>query len=239
MGSLGRCVLLAALGIGCGNVKNEPDPDAPQVVDGNPDMGSTCPGTEVDACGANCATCTASNDREVPTCNGTTCGTACVDSAPRCDDQSCSRITWTFQSSSVDGISGAQPVGLQVGVRNFNGALALAVDVPSLTTEHWLRIPVCLSGVVDASALTLSMKVYFQGGTASTQEQYYVAPAVPTPQTNAYLTSDGMRPQLWETYSAPMSGSMFSNTTSEITVRFGSFGGAFAGTVWFDDIKLE
>lgn len=238
MGSLGRCLLITLL-VGCGNVQNDPDPDAPPSDGSASDMGSTCPGTEITACGASCATCTATSDREVPTCNGTACGTACVDNAPRCDDQTCSRVAWTFQSNMVDGVTGAQPAGLQVAVRNFNGALALAIDVASFSTEHWIRIPVCISGVVDMSALTLSMKVYFQGGAASTQDQYYVAPAVPTPQTNAYLALDGMRPQLWETYSAPMSGSMFSNTTSEITIRFGTFGAAFSGTVWFDDIKLE
>jgi len=224
---------------GCGSVKKEGDPvDAMPASDMAIDMTETCTGDTVVACGASCTQCTTTNDREVPTCDGTSCGYSCVGSAPKCGDNSCSRTSWTFASNMLDGITGRTPAGLAIGVRNFNGEQAIAIDVTSLPPEVSFRIPVCLSGVVDMRALTLSYRVFFQGGTQQ-NENYYTQASVPSPQTGAYIGQRGVQAGLWVPHSGPLSMSQFSATTSEVTIQLGSYGASFSGTIWVDDIKIE
>jgi hypothetical protein len=223
-----RCCALFTLALaGCGEVvKEQPGAD-----------GRACAGDTPQACGPSCVACEVSGDRAVPTCDGTACGFACKNDAPACSDNTCSRTLWTFESGMVDGITPRTPNGLALAVRNFNGAQALAIDTQNLA-ELSFRIPVCLSGVVDARQKTFSMQVFFQGGSAGS-EQYYVQASVPSPQTGAYIGQTGVAGQVWTTYTAPLGASQFSGTCSDVTVQAGTYGGAFAGTIWFDDIKIE
>jgi hypothetical protein len=212
---------------GCGDVVDKPDLD-----------GRACAGDTVQACGLSCVACEVSGDRAVPTCDGTACGFACKGGAPTCSDNTCSRTLWDFESGSVDGITPRTPNGLALAARNFNGAGAMAIDVASLGTEISFRIPVCLSGVVDVRSKTFSLQVFFQGA-APGGEQYYVQASVPSPQTGAYLGNRGIAAQMWTAFSAPLDASQFSGTCSDVTVQVGSYGAAFAGTIWFDDLKIE
>ena len=221
-------VLLVPALAGCG-----------EVVKGGPDRdGRLCAGDTPQACGPACAMCPVSGDRTVPTCDGTACGLACRDSAPKCSDNTCSRMLWTFESGMVDGIRPRTPIGLALAVRNFNGAQALAIDIQNLG-ELGFSIPVCLSGVVDVRPKTFSFQVFFQGGSTA-GIQYYVQASVPSPQNGAYLANHpGVAAGMWTPFSAPLSGSQFSGTCSEITIRAGTFGAQFSGTIWFDDFKIE
>ena len=221
----------------CGDVKGG-EIDARVTPDTPTDMGPSCAGDTVAACGATCATCTATSDREVPTCTSGACGTACMASSPRCSDATCSRLEWHFSSGQVDGIAAVQPASQVVAVRNFNGEQALALDVSALPPEVRITVPVCLSGVVDVNALTLSYRVFFQGGTLQ-NENYYTQAAVPSPQTSAYIAQKGVQAGLWVPFSGPMSASQFSATTSQITIQLGTYGAAFAGTIWVDDIVIQ
>ena len=211
---------------GCGDVKGTPGTD-----------GRACAGDTIQACGLACVPCEVSGDRTVPTCDGSACGFACKNSAPACSDSTCSRTQWTFESGMLDGITPRSPNGLALAVRNFNGAQALAIDITSLT-EVSFRVPVCLSGVVDMRPKRFSLQVFFQGG-SGVGDQYYLQASVPSPQPNAYLSQIGVPGQMWVPYTAPFSASQFSGTCSDVTVQAGTLGGAFSGTIWFDDIKIE
>ncbi len=224
-----RCAVLVVLAVaGCGKVVEPP----PAGADGR-----TCAGDTIQACGASCVACQGSGDRTLPTCDGAACGTACKNASLKCSDDTCVQTLWTFESGSVDGITPRSPPGLALAVRNFNGAQALAIDTANLG-EVSFRIPVCLSGVVDVRPRTFSLQVFFQGG-SSGGVQYYLQASVPSPQSGAYLGQIGVARQMWTAYSAPLSASQFSGTCSEITIQAGTLGDPFAGTIWFDDIKIE
>jgi len=105
--------------------------------------------------------CPEANDRQTPTCNGTACDTSCTNAAPKCTDNSCSRLTWTFDSNMLDGITPRAPAGLTLAVRNHAGNLALAIDVTNLS-EISFTIPLCLSGSVQLQTKMLSATVFFE-----------------------------------------------------------------------------
>jgi hypothetical protein len=190
----------------------------------------------VEACGASCAVCEAT-PRSIPTCDGIACGSTCRNTALRCSDSSCVQTEWTFESGSVEGITARSPMGLALAVRNFNGAQAMAADITNLG-EISFRIPVCLSGVVDVKPKTFRLQVFFQGG-MSTGAQYYLQASLPSPQTGAFLGMIAVASGMWTPYVAPLDGSQFSATCSEITIQAGTLGAQFSGTIWFDDLKIE
>lgn len=227
MGSRPLCLAFVLCGA-CGDVKGN-------AIDAAIDT-PPCSGNTIDGCGPSCGVCTTQNDRQVATCDGTACGVACV--AAMCSDNSCSRALWNFESGMVDGLTPRTPAGLQLAVRNFNGAQALAIDVPSLPPEVSFRIPICLSGTIDQQTRTFSFRVFFQGPT-STGDQYVVQASVPNPQTGAYLAQRGVAANVWFAYSAPFSLSQFSATTTEVTIQANTYGGPFNGTIWFDDIRID
>jgi hypothetical protein len=229
-----RCFVLAASALvaaalaGCGSVRGPQDMDGP-----------ACAGNSVAACGAGCVACEVSSARAMPTCDGNACGSVCKGGASRCSDGSCSQVVFDFQAGSLDGVT-APTAGPALAVRNFNGALALAVDTMELNQgELTFKIPVCLSGVLDVKSKMFKMQVFFQGGGSTMGMQYYVQVSVPSPQTGAFIGSSGFEAQQWTPFEAPLSASQFSATTSEITIQLGSYGASFAGTVWFDDIRIE
>jgi hypothetical protein len=133
------------------------------------------------------------------------------------------------------------PANLPLSVRTFNGSPALAADTPQLT-EITFTIPICLSGSVDLHTKTLSMMVFFDG-TPTTPPgdppgQFFLQTAIPGP-TTGFLTSVSVASETWIAYSAPLSLSSFSASTTQITVQAGSYGGAFSGTIWFDNIMIQ
>jgi hypothetical protein len=250
---LARAGLVVSALAGCGEVKD----DSAGGKDGR-----ACAGNTPQACGPGCVQCPMTGDRTVPTCDGTACGLACRDSAPKCSDNTCSRLLWTFEDGKLDGITPRSPNGLALAVRNFNGAQALAIDVQNLG-EISFRVPICLSGVVDVRPKTFSFQVFFQGG-SSTGIQYYVQASVPAPQNGAYLANHpgvasgmwtwrvamligapvsanhpGVASGMWTPFSSPLSMSQFSGTCSDVTIQAGSLGAQFSGTIWFDDFKIE
>jgi hypothetical protein len=204
--------------------------------DAAPD-GTTCqPQNTVDSCGPQCAKCTAPNDRSVPTCNGTSCGFSCANPDAKCSDNSCSRLLWTFDSGALDGLT--SPSGLTLAVRTFNGSAALAVDVVQLNqAEITFTLPICLSGTLNLSAKTLSFRVYFAGGPPSTGE-FYVGAGLPDSSTG-YISDVYTGTATWVTYSDALSKSAHSGTAKTITIRLGSIGSPFSGTVWFDDFRIQ
>jgi hypothetical protein len=205
-----------------------------------------CPGTlrlcngackdpgSINSCGPMCVQCTVTGDRQVPTCNGTTCGASCKDNAPRCSDNSCSRLLWSFDSGMTDGI--LPRVG-PLDVRTFNGSPALAIDIAQLS-EVSFRIPLCLSGNADLRGKTLSVRVFFEG-TPTGPGQLYLQGSVPDPASGGFIGQASAGSGEWATYSQPISNSMFAGTAVEATFQAGTLGAPFAGTVWFDDIKIQ
>jgi len=228
---LARAGLVVLALAGCGEVKDGGGDD------GAGGDGRACAGDTPQACGPGCVMCPMTGDRTAPTCDGTACGLACRDSAPKCSDNTCSRMLWTFEDGRLDGITPRAPNGLALVVRNLNGAQALAADIQNLT-EISFRVPICLSGVVDVRPKTFSFQVFFQGGSSGGVE-YYLQGSVPSPQNGAYLRQTAVAGQMWVPYTSPLSMSQFSGTCSDVTIQAGTLGAPFSGTIWFDDFKIE
>jgi len=226
-----RFVVVVGVLVGCGSVKSSSPNDGPATGDG-----PACAGDTVEACGADCAVCDSDDDRAMPTCNGASCGTACIDST--CTDQSCSKLTWAFSSGKTDGATPRLPQGLALAVRNHLGSPALAIDVTSLT-EVSFRIPICLSGTLDLRNTTFGMDVFFEGGDPNGM-QYFTQVSVPGP-ANGNFVGNQAAVQAGTTFH--FTGTVPNNTeqgmATELTVQAGTFGAAFAGTIWFDNLVLE
>ncbi len=221
--------------VGCGSVKANQQRDAAPAD--SPPMGCTVHTTPM-SCGPTCVTCPAPGGREVATCDGTACGLACADNAPRCSDNSCAQIAWTFDDGTLDGITPRAPNGLAIGVRANGGNPALALDVTNLS-EVSFTIPVCVTGNANFAAKTLTATVTFQGGT-STGDQFYVQASVPQPTNGDFLSPTvSFAANTPKQFSALMNGSSMSATTTSIVFQAGTFGQQFSGTIWFDDIKLQ
>ena len=226
--------------VGCGSVKGDDPIDAPKAIDAPIDSPvQTCTDmSSINSCGPACAVCSSTGDRETPTCNGNMCGTTCRAGAPRCSDNSCSKTVFGFTSQTVEGITPRAPNGLVLAVRTFQGSPALAVDITNLS-EISFRIPVCLSGNASLSTKTLSAKVFFQGASITTGGQYFLQASVPQPQTGAFVGSISLDSGTFIVFTAPLSMSNLSARTTDVVFQAGSYGAAFAGTIWFDDIKIE
>jgi len=230
------CLVVVLVLVGCGSVKGDDKPiDAPVQID-SPTSGCTDM-TSINSCGPSCAMCSATGDREDATCNGTTCGIACKDNAPRCSDNSCSRVVFDFNSGTLEGATPRAPNGLMLAVRTFMGSPALAIDVTSLQ-EVSFRVPVCLSGTAPFSTRTLSAKVYFAGPPAGV-DGYYVQASVPQPVSGAFVGQRALDAGVYIVYTAPLSMSNMSGMTTDVTFQAGTYGGSFAGTIWFDDITIQ
>lgn len=212
---------------GCGSVPAEQVPDA-----------STCTVHDtIASCGASCEVCKATNDREQATCDGTSCGVACI-SGLTCTNNTCARLVWDFSSNGPDGVTVVSPVGLTGAVRNHNGNLAYAIDVTSLG-EIMVTVPVCLGGDVQLQTKTLIATFTFDGGPDSNLEEYYVQGSIPSPMSGAFVGTKGLRPRVAGAYAAPISMSSFANTAAQVTFQLGTYGAQFSGTIWVDDIKIE
>jgi hypothetical protein len=99
-------------------------------------------------------------------------------------------------------------------------------------------IPVCVTGNIQLQTKTLSATVFFDGPSMG-GEQYYVQGIVPAPMTGAFLSVQGLAAGAYFNYAAPMSMSQFANTAANVTLKAGTFGEQFSGTIWFDDIKIQ
>jgi hypothetical protein len=213
---------------------NQPPPDA------SPDAALTCTVRDtIESCGASCTRCPPATDRATPTCDGIACGLSCTGGAPKCTDGSCSRLTWTFGSNMVDGLVLLAPAGINLAVRNRDGNLALAIDVPQLQgNEVHLQVPVCLTGDVQLQTRTLSATIFI-ADVPDSIDQYYMQASVPSPMTGAILKQASVPGGVTFIYSAPLSGSQFSNTTTTVVFQIGTLGKSFSGTIWVDDIEIE
>lgn len=188
----------------------------------------------VASCGAMCVPCTVTSDRQLPTCDGTSCGNACKNSAPRCTDLSCSRLLWAFDSGMTDGI--VPRVGT-LAVRTFQGGPALAIDVTQLQ-EVSFGIPVCLTGNLDMRGKVLSVRVFFEG-TPTGPGQLYLQGSVPDPASGGFIGQASAGSGEWVTFTQPISNSMHAGAARLATFQAGTLGAPFSGTVWFDDIKIQ
>jgi hypothetical protein len=160
---------------------------------------------------------------------------------PQCSDGSCSRLAWNFDSGNLDGIVVRDSSGQPLEVRTFQGSNALAVDVGQLNAIPGISftLPICNSGTADLSSNKLTFRVYFEGTPASSFE-FYVQAAVPDPtHTNTYLDQIGPSTGAWADYASPLSKSAFGSSVTEILIQAGSLGGAFSGTIWFDDFAIQ
>ncbi|HEX3482056.1 MAG TPA: hypothetical protein VHT91_43880 [Kofleriaceae bacterium] len=222
--------------LACGSVRNEPGQLDASTTD---DAAMSCAIHDtIDSCGPQCAKCAPADDRQMPVCNGTMCDVACNSAAPKCTDNTCSRLTWNFDSNMLDGITPRAPNGLQLAVRNHAGNVALAIDVTNLT-EVSFTIPICLSGTVQLQTRTLTASVYFDGDSTNGTAQYYVQGSMPAPMDNAFLTTISLPSLTYVPYSTPLSMSQFSNTATTMVFQAGTLGQHFSGTIWFDDIKIQ
>lgn len=232
-----RHLPLLALALAACSSAAEGDPPPPDSTPPPLPDGRACVGDTVEACGAACTPCLI-GDREVASCDGVSCSTACMAGAPRCSEDTCSQLAFSFESGQLDGTFSVTP-GMSLGVRDFNGSPALAVDAQGLNGAPLeFRIQVCLAGIIDLRTKTLSMKTFFQSGTATGSGQY-VQVYVPSQQQGALIGTLSTPANQWLTFSRPLSASQFSGVASEITVQVGAVGDAFSGTIWFDDLKIE
>ena len=221
--------------IGCGSVSDTKS-DAQRSDD---DAAPVCSGGTVEACGPACVACSSTDDREVPTCDGTMCGFSCLDSAPTCTDGSCSRLRWGFDSGNLEDVEAVTPPDLTLRAAAHLGSGALAVDVTSLSSSISFKFPLCNSGMIDFSSKFLRFDVFFDGGSPA-GEQYFVQASVPTPMAGAYLgNQEGIQAGINTDLSFPFADSTSSSTAAEFTIQAGSFGAAFAGTIWFDNFRIE
>jgi hypothetical protein len=226
--------------LGCGNVKKPPDlaEDAPSDDAVTNDVAGCTVHDTIESCGASCTSCPpAADDRQVPICSGTACETACVNAAPRCTDNSCSRLVWAFDSNTIDGIIPRAPAGLRMAVRNHGGSLALAVDVTNLTEVSFI-VPICKTGNLQLQTKTLSTTVFFEGGDP-VGNNFYVQASTPSPRTGAYLVNKSLPAGISVVISAPMSMSQFANMATDVVFQAGTATAQFSGTIWFDDIKIQ
>jgi hypothetical protein len=223
-----RYLWLLAL-LGCGKVSGS-------QIDAAPDV-PACAGDEIDGCGSACAVCDTTEDREVPVCTSGSCDVACKDGV--CSDQSCSKLIWQFGSGTVDGITARAPSGLALAVRNHLGSQALAADVTSLT-EISFRMPICVTGTATLANKTLSMDIFFEGGDP-TGEQYYTQIAVPNapPNGDVIVSQLGVQAGMTKHATGTVPNTANAQAATEITVQAGTFGAAFSGTIWFDNITLQ
>lgn len=159
---------------------------------------------------------------------------------PQCSTGACSRLSWTFDSGELEGVEFLDPSGQPLAVRKFDGSYALAVDVGQLNAVPGISftLPVCNAGDVDLTSKSLTFRVYFDGTPAS-QSNFYVQAALPDPSSGAFLDQIGASTGVWTDYSSRLNLSPNSNATTTITIQAGSLGGAFSGTIWFDDILID
>jgi hypothetical protein len=172
----------------------------------------------------------------VPTCDGTSCGTACIDGS--CSDQSCAKLAWRFDSGTLDGATPRLPVGLTLAVRNHLGSQALAIDLTSLT-EVSFRIPICISGTAELANRMFSMDVFFEGGDPNGM-QYFTQVSVPSPAAGQFVgNQEGVQAGTTFQFTGTVPINTGTQTATELTVQAGTFGAAFSGTIWFDNLILQ
>jgi len=221
--------------VACGSVHGqEPTIDAADPIDA-PSCGSA---DQVDSCGATCEKCTATGARTMPACDGTACQVACIANAPKCNDNSCSKVVFDFEDGTTQGLT---MTGVTLSVAPHGGSMALAIPTTSLNPTIFLNVPVCLSGAIDLSKLTLSATIFYDDPGAATGLQYITqawTPAKAAGMANfiAFIQIEANKP---EVFSAPISAATSSTNTPTIQFELGTFGAAFSGTVWFDDIKIQ
>ena len=199
-------------------------------------------GGSAGAAGTNGASGSGGSAGSVGTGGGGTGGTVvCGANEPRCSDGRCAKLSWTFDSGSLEGITVRTSSGQPLAVRSFQGSPALALDVSQLNAfpELSFYAPVCASGTVDLSGKTLILSVYFDGAPPS-QYNFFLQVAVPDPDVpNAFLDGAGPSTGAWLEYASPFSKSPNSSAVTKFTIQVGSLGLGFTGTIWFDDIKIQ
>lgn len=219
-----------ALAAACGNVRDgDMARDAPAVcVDP----------TSIDTCGLACRRCETTGPRTLPTCDGVACGVACVGDAPKCSDNSCGQLAWSF-TNGLEGVAASSAgLAMRVAQSPLGTGPALGLDVTNLT-EVSFRVPICLSGTLDVSPRRLVAQVYFQGGT-STGPQFFVQASTPDPASGNFVGPQlGVAANSPTTWSGMFSNNALTKVATQVTFQAGSFGQQFSGTIWFDNISIE
>jgi hypothetical protein len=221
--------------VACGSVSSQqPTIDAAPEIDA-PSCGPT---DQVDSCGATCEKCTATGARTMPACDGTACQVACIGNAPKCNDNSCSKAVFDFEDGTTQGLT---MTGVSLSVAPHGGSMALAIPTTSLNPTIFLNVPVCLSGAIDLSKLTLSATIFYDDPTADTGFQYITQAWTPVKAAGmanfiGFIQIEANKPQA---FSAPISAATSSTSTPTIQFEIGTLGSVFSGTVWFDDIKVQ
>ena len=161
---------------------------------------------------------------------------SCQQQDAKCSDNSCARLLWTFDSGALDGLQSVS--GHTLAVRTFDGSAALAVDVVQLNqSEISFTLPICLTGTLNLSSKTLSFRVNFAGGPPTAGELYVGALLSGT--STGYISDIYPATGGWITYSDMLSKATQSSAAKTITIRIGSTGAPFSGTVWFDDFRIQ
>jgi hypothetical protein len=164
-------------------------------------------------------------------------GDICQNPSLECSDGSCSQLAWNFDSLLVAGVSSDLPLA----VRQFDGGPALALDIAQLNQVNQVSITlvICATGNVDLRSKRLSFRVYFQGVPQSTHELMVQAWLPARPANDARLGAVVPATGTWTTFSAALSESAFSGSTTTIAIEAATTGVAFSGTIWFDDIRIQ
>lgn len=191
----------------------------------------------IESCGTSCQRCEAPSERSTPTCDGTACGYSC-NNRLACTDSSCSRTRWQFDSLTTDDVTPHYPPDLRLTVRQRDGNPALAMDVAFTDTVSRVAFtfPVCLSGTLDASALTLTFRLFFDPPLNDTSfwADAYIGEGV----SGSGLGTGVLQGSSWNSFSFPISKSSVDNKVTTVTIDAGPFGFSYNGTLWFDDFKI-
>ena len=83
-----------------------------------------------------------------------------------------------------------------------------------------------------------SFRAYLDGVPVSPSDlaQFFLDAADPD-LTTGYLGLESVPQGVWLTYAAPLGTA--ASDTAQATIRVGSFGAQFSGTVWIDDITIR
>jgi len=151
---------------------------------------------------------------------------------------SCSKLLWTFDDATLDGITPRTPGTLVLALRQHLANNALAIDVTNFQSEVSFTVPICNTGNENLMTKTLTANIFFEGASAG-GDQYYVQTSTPGPTAGNFLATTGVTANVTKAYTTAMSMSAMSSTTTTVVFQLGSLGESFTGTIWVDDIKIQ
>jgi hypothetical protein len=205
--------------------------------------------SDTDHCGTDCKKCAAPANAKA-TCDGTSCGTACLHATLSCSGSSSACGSWNFESGSPEGFTlipspetSADDFGENTK-QAAEGSYSLAIG---FAAQLGMKVGLCPGGAVttDIRDLKFSAQLYIEGPALPVADDNFVQMYVNTAagdQLGAELAK--LETGKWQTISATLSPPTIMNldTASSLTfyVRlYQTSAPGWTGVAYFDDIRLE